>query len=227
MMLNSCTEKPFSDVNVVGIAILPCSIKPPQNHLAVLYVFDREPELLHIGVPGGLRNNEPNSKFLWIDLGPDFTDIDRQIICAHVKKIADANGSESISYGFDTNAKFIDPETGEFKATMQAIGLTCATFVLEVFESCGFQLIVWDSWLKNQKESIIWQKHMIKTYLDQPNVSKKLLERQQKNIGNRRYLPEEVASATQVEIPAKRKRVMKKALNMRKELEAHYRHLNP
>jgi len=50
-------------------------------------------------------------------------------------------------------------------------------------------------------------------------VPQVFLERQKKNVGNRRYLPEEVAAATQVEIPAVRGDVKMLAYGIRKKLK--------
>lgn len=238
MLLNRCDTKPFDSVNRVGLAITPCRDRP-QNHVAILYVYgDVNPQLLHIGVPKGLFRNPPSPHYLWIDLGREFTDIDREIICMHVHKVALVNAAidpysgddlpeDPIKYGFDTDAKYIDPETGLFNPTLKAIGLTCATFVLEVFESCGFTVIDWGSWPRGDKGAITWQREMIKTYLESSELERSYLERQAKNVGNRRYLPEEVVAASQLDMPATKKAVRKKALNFRKELDAHAKKLWP
>lgn len=225
MFLNANSDKPFHEVNKVGLAIMPCTPRP-QNHTAILFSFGEQgPQLLHIPVPRGLILNSPNDDYLWVDLGEDFTDIDRHIICAHVQKVAKANetnyGSRFPEYGFDTDAKYIDPETGLFKPTLNAVGLTCATFVLEVFQSCGYELIDWDTWPVNNVGAVTWQKHMLKTYIEPYAISAKFLEKQLKNVGNRRYLPEEVVSSTQVEIPAHRRKVRVLGLKVRKQLDAH------
>lgn len=218
MEINCPENKPFSEVDVVGIAVTGDS-QARQNHVAILYVFDEEdpePRLLHLAAHRQLISNQPNDSYIWLDLGDSFDDIDRAIICAHVQKVADANPRDSAFYGFDFDGKYIDPETGEFRKTMPAIGLTCATFLLEVFLSCGYQLIQSNSWPRSQKADIKWQKEMIEVFLEQPGVSQEFLERQRKNVGNRRYLPEEVAAATQGDIPVVRGKVKKPALDLRK-----------
>lgn len=224
MIINSSSDKPFIDVDVVGIAISR-NHQHNQNHIAILYKYDdieAEPLILHVATHHKFLKELPDSRYLWLDLSGDFDSIDRAIICGHVQKIADANSIDSIQYGLDVNSKFIDSETGKFKSTMNNIGLTCGTFILEVFESCGFKLINWDSWPKNQKSDIKWQKKIIELVFSRlPDVPKDYLERQSKNIGNARFLPEEVAASTQLEIPVNKAKVKKPALDIRKALIKH------
>jgi len=220
MEIFSPDEKAFADVDVVGVAVATGDRCARQNHVAILYKFGSNiPKLLHLAGHEDLRSSFPNEKYLWFDLGESFDDIDRAIICAHVHKVSEANSGNSVFYGFDYEGKYLDPETGVFKSSMPAIGLTCATFFLEVLDSCGYQIIHRESWLKGQKADIKWQKKMIEVYLKGPGVPQVFLERQKKNVGNRRYLPEEVAAATQVEIPAVRGDVKMLAYGIRKKLK--------
>ncbi len=222
MQVNVPQVTPFSEVNVVGIAIKTVDSNALQNHIGLLYKFDSVvPHLLHLAWHKNLRaDNQPNDSYLWLDLGEFFTDMDRAIICAHVKKVADANESNAIPYGFDAGGQLIDPETGCFRKNIKAVGLTCATFVLEVFESCGYKLVDLLSWQKNDKQAIKWQKQILKTLIEREQLSKELVERQTKNIGNRRYLPEEVAVATQADdIPVPRGQLKQKAKLLRDQLK--------
>ena len=222
MEIFSSDEKSFSEVDVIGIAITTCDPNARQNHIALLYKYGEPcapPRLLHLAAHRDLRDNEPDDKYLWMDLGDSFDEIDRAIICAHVQKISQANNGDAVFYGFDLNGKYIDPETGTFQSSMAAIGLTCSTFILEVMYSCGFELIQRDTWPKSHKPDIKWQQKMIEIFLERPGVPLAFLERQKKNVGNRRYLPEEVAASTQGEIPAARGSVMKPALDIRKRLK--------
>jgi len=216
MVINNPSRLAFSEVEIVGIAIQPISATPPQNHLAILYIDEsNNPKLLHINITGKLINNSPSNDFYWLDLGDTFDELNKNILAAHVMKVILANAESTFHYGFDTETKIIDPETGEFKKSMGGIGLTCATFVLEVFESCGMPLIKWKSWKKNQNSAIIWQRHMFEQYIRIPEIPKEVIERQQKNVGNRRYMPEEVAAATQLVRPATRKEVKPSAKKIR------------
>jgi len=223
MIINSPSESPFTEVDVIGIATSRNN-QHDQNHIALLYDFegDGNPLILHVASHQRLLNEKPTPNYLWLDLSDYFDPINKQIICAHIKKISDANPTTSVKYGFNVNSKYIDPETGVFKATMTEVGLTCATFVLEVFESCGFKLINWESWPKGQKNDIKWQKKILEFVFSRiQDVEKEYLERQQKQIGNARYFPEEVAASTQVDTPANKADVKKLGKDIRKALIAH------
>ncbi len=228
MLVNFPEVTPFDGVDTVGFALSTNDPNSIQNHIAILYKFDSdEPKLLHLAWHEDLRTEQtPNNKYIWIDLGEQFTEIDKQIILAHVFKIVEANGSAVIPYGFDSKGQYIDLETGKFKPSLKAVGLTCATFVLQVFKSCGFELVNLDSWQKKDKKAIRWQKEMLKTLVEREGVSKEFLEHQTANIGSRRYLPEEVAAASHEDIPASKGKLKENGKKLRDALKKNYRSQN-
>lgn len=223
MVVNSPLITSFGEVNQVGIAIRTYEPRATANHVGLIYKFDGPtPLMLHftaIYVDGeALCENE----YLWLDLGDDFTDIDRTIICGHIKKVADANPNTRLAYGYDTPGGYINGETGEIMPSLGAFGLTCATFILEVLDSCGYKLVDLKSWPKALKDDVKWQKKMVEEVLKRPDISQDAIDRQKKNFGKTRYLPEQIAASTQVTTPATRGSVLKQAQKIRKELKAHF-----
>ena len=207
MILNNPQQLNFKHVNSVGIAIRQYAGE--QNHLAILYVANGdsdEPKILHLGDQHCLKNEQPDNSYLWIDLGDDFdAEIDLPYILAYVRDVARVNTKESGQYGLDTNTGCFDPMTGMLKSeAVEEVGLTCATFVLEVFKARGFELVQWDSWPLNDQQNINWHYKVISHLrsLFPKKVTASYFNKQLLNIGNRRYLPQDVAAATQKEIPA-------------------------
>ena len=85
-------------------------------------------------------------------------------------------------------------------------------------------MIDWESWPKGRASDIKWQNKMIETlYSTIPDISEEYINRQRVNIGNSRYLPEEVAASTQIEFPASKKQIKRPAQLIRKKLIQHTR----
>ncbi|MYM64127.1 hypothetical protein [Pseudomaricurvus sp. HS19] len=222
MQLKTSPAEPFENVNVVGLALKSDPENPRQTHLAILYKFHEEPKLMHLAWNRDFRARQnPSDSYLWLDLGEYFSDYDREIICAHVQNVADANDPTDIGYGFDCSGSYFDPETGKFNSSFSAVGLTCATFVIEVFASCGYKLVDLNSWPMKNKEAIKWQRKMLDMLVTLPDVTQEFIERQTRNVGNRRYLPEQVAASSQGEIPVPRGRLLLLSKEMRDQVVRH------
>lgn len=225
MIINDPSTNPFSNVDKVGIAVT--ANRYPnlgfQPHIAFLYAFNNEVKILHLKTHKWLANETPPDSYYWIDLGPDFSEIDKIILSAHIKKVADINGLASISYGFDVEGRGFNRITGEFFTAHPSIGLTCSTFIIEVFNSLGFSLIDPSSWPGNVKGDVTWKKRMIKIFLTNPrfNMGDEWVKQQNKNLGLRRHLPQETAAATQhTPLPAKKGEIKENAKKIKEFLLA-------
>ncbi|KQB43455.1 hypothetical protein RCH33_557 [Flavobacterium daejeonense] len=94
---------------------------------------------------------------------------------------------------FDSSGKLILQE-GDF-------GLTCATFILSIFESAGIPLIDYENW-KHRDEDAKWHKHVLEFFTDN-KFSDELINHCKTNGGCFRYRPEEVAvSSTDNQLPS-------------------------
>lgn len=73
-------------------------------------------------------------------------------------------------------------------------GLTCATFVLAVFSSCGINLINLSNW-PIRDEDRIWHRRIIQTLEETSqrfNITKEHMNNVKNEVGCSRYKPEEV-----------------------------------
>lgn len=224
MVVNTPQKSPFSDVNQVGVAICTHDVHARNNHIGIIYKFgDNDPLMLHFTALIVDGNAPCSDDCLWLDLAGEFTDVERSIICAHAKKVADANPKKRLAWGYDAPGGHIDGETGEIIPALGSFGLTCATFVLEVFESCGYKLVDQTSWPKSLKDDIKWQEDMITKLLYRPDIDSEAISRQKKNVSKSRFLPEQIAAATQVKIPAVKGGLLKPAKKIRQDLKAHFK----
>ncbi len=162
MVVNFPTLCPFDDVNQVGVAIKSNDDHATSNHIAILYKYGEEPaRLLHFTGRHIVGASRCDDSYLWMDLGDEFTEVELAIVCAHVKKVVDANAHERTAYGFDSPAGYIDKETGKIEPAFGEKGFTCSTFVLEVFEMCGYRIVNLSSWPKPSPKDIKWQVQMV------------------------------------------------------------------
>ena len=217
MLLNSSLVKAFDEVEHVGLALTCVDLASKQNHIAILYKYgDESAALLHAG------SSATSDKYLWMDLGKALDVYEKELLCANIKRISTVNDPEVFLYGFDAHGNFFNPETGKFEPSLSNVGMTCAVFVLEVFSAYGFDLIDWEDWKLNDPKNIAWQVNMINKMVMgymHPRASKEHINRQCINVGDRRYLPEEVAAAAlEEEIPARRKTTKRNSGKIRAEL---------
>lgn len=77
---------------------------------------------------------------------------------------ADASISDigSVAVGISEPTDCFDRETLRFLLGPTKTGLTCASFVLAVFQQSGLPLVVCESWPKPNEEDIEWQKLIVK-----------------------------------------------------------------
>lgn len=207
MHLNIPTESDFSNVDSIGVAL--AQYPGEQNHIAILFQsVDDEAMLLHVGEHKGELLEKPSCKYVWLDLSKEFNPIRKQVILGHIQHIAEVNKDAKVRYGLDHGVFCLDAETGMLNGNYdETIGFTCATFVIEVFLSCGITLLDWDTWPSGVEEHTKFQR-MVFTYLSQQHsidpkkVTLEYLTAQQEKIGTSRFLPQEVAAATQSSKPS-------------------------
>lgn len=105
--------------------------------------------------------------------------------------IAVGRGAVPIPYGFRYAGNPFD-EQGIYKGTLGSKGLTCATFVMAIFEHLNFPIIDRSTW-KNRLSDKSWQKKMLKNLEDSGHKDHANSLRDE--LGARRFRPEEVAVA--------------------------------
>ncbi|MGL4471807.1 MAG: hypothetical protein ACRCT3_16680 [Aeromonas hydrophila] len=104
-------------------------------------------------------------------------------------------GSLPYSIEWNHDESYFDEHTGRYLKTEPGDGLTCATFVLEVLKSYGFDLVETSTW-EITEENTQWQKDIIKTLKNNIPSAIDDLTQQLPYIGKTpRFKPEEVLGA--------------------------------
>jgi hypothetical protein len=224
MIINYPISEPFEKVKSFGIAV--SQYPGRQNHIGILYKSSGDMNILHVSGHKEPLVIDPESYYLWLD--EDCLDpIDKSLLLASIINIADVNKDTDIRYGLNHNLYCIDLQTGIFnKGYDITAGFTCATFVLEVFLTIGTQLIDWKTWPSDTNEAKTFH-HTVLNYLYGRSISKQdvtpeYLSAQVKLFGSPRFSPQEIAAATQNDLPITYKDVYQDAKTIHNALSNNY-----
>jgi hypothetical protein len=172
----------------IGVAIK--SVGGNQRHIGLIYrSATGEPYLAHLAWHLDFRNEPyPGGYFCGSSC---LDEVSQQVFsawletfCARVQKI---------SYGINSAGVILDSELLTFDPVPFGKGLTCATFVLALFERMGYQLLDAGEWA-TQPEDQAWQLSIIEALGRNPDESKERLEAMATDVGCFRFRPEQVAA---------------------------------
>lgn len=224
MVLQDPSLKDHALVDVIGLVITFTGKNFEQGHLGFVHK-DSSGKAHIVEVEGAfsacLKTMPANmrrgiGKLLWMNLGEDFSVYEKVALQGLLLDIINKNDPLLFVYGFDTSGKLFDPLTGEFKKVHPGQGLTCATFVAEVFDAAGLPLIDRSTWTRGDRKSIKWQKKMVEI-LKENKVDPVVVSHQLSQIGSKRYFPEQVAVASQISPrPVKRGQIKDAAKQLKK-----------
>jgi hypothetical protein len=123
-------------------------------------------------------------------------------IASFCRRIWKQNQRNQVPYGFSQPNNFFDTSGNLIKGPAK-IGLTCASFVLAVFEAAGIPLADLATWPVPTTGDIDRQRELLDKLDNDPGVDKEHVEAAKAEIGNTRYHPLDVAGAGTVgELPA-------------------------
>jgi len=199
MDVNSVFNNSFANVDGIAVALSRPKKRLNQQHVGVLYKdTNNTTQLLHQAWHCDLRKEPPNDKYIWLDVPLD--PINKIHLATVCEMIFQANKS-GIPYGLcvDGTGFAID---GSFDANDHNDGLTCATFVIQVFHSQGIIIIDLDGW-KHRKADKKWQNQILQNLKAYPTTTDAFIEHQKSKIlaGSARFKPEEVAAAASKPVP--------------------------
>jgi hypothetical protein len=188
-------ERPVSEMQWAAVAIQ--AVNPNQRHIEILH---RDASsgvmLLDLAWHHVLRNKPPSSQYVWI--APDVPAPRLRQLAARCRQIFRAN-PDAIPYGFSPPNDCFDEQTGEYLLGPTRHGLTCASFVLAVFELAGLKLIRYDTWPTDRPGDREWQEFIIaELESSNPPASPEHVAAIRNEIGNVRFRPEDVAAAATV-----------------------------
>src|SRR6266545_8225610 len=164
MRLYSNQQRPFANLRHVAVAI--AVVQAGQQHVGILHkeeVLD-EVRLGHLAWHNQLKDSRPKDADRWID-PPIPTRRPRQV-AARCRQILRAS-KRGIPYAFSPPNDCFDSESGSFLLGPSRVGLTCASFVLAVFDAAGIRLAENDTWPQQRAGDAAWQQFVI----EQPEQS--------------------------------------------------------
>ncbi len=192
--LFSQDSHPLTELEHAGIAV--CRLRNGGRHAGVLYRSEGTSDviLLHLAWHHDLRNETPSQSYFW--LRPAVPQRRLRQVAAMCRMVWRANGNGGIPYAFDPPNDSFNSQTGGILLGPTRHGLTCATFVLAIFEAAGLCIATYDSWPIDRKGDRDWQKWVIEQLeTSNPPAANEHIEAVRSQIGCARFRPEEVAGA--------------------------------
>jgi hypothetical protein len=179
-----------------------------QRHTGILYrVSDSDP-LEYVHLAGHCRfcwerASDPNCSLqqgdCWVE--PAIHKSRLVQVAAICDSIANENTSDAIRTGFSSPVDVFDKKTKKFLLGPTQGGLTCASFVLAVFEHAQLPLVEYSGWPPPDEEDSRWQQSVLdglrRLRSKYPQlVSQEHIDCVENDVGNSvRYRPEQVAAA--------------------------------
>lgn len=195
MRLHSNQQRPFAEIRHVAVAIAVARVG--QQHTGILHkeeVLD-EVRLAHLAWHNQLKNSQPKDAYLWID--PQIPTRRARQAAARCRQILRAN-NRGIPYAFSPPNDSFDHQTGSFLFGPTRAGLTCASFVLAVFDSAGIRLADYATWPQQRAGDVEWQQFIIEQ-LEEDEAEADHIAFVRSEVGAVRYRPEDVAGCAAAE----------------------------
>lgn len=178
-------------VPAIGIAVYAHG-----GHIGLAYrVAEGEAvEILHLAGHLDLKSEAPTAAYVcWVN--PGIAEDRANAIGALCRRIWKQNKNERVTYGFSAPGQFFTASGRQYKVKgPAAVGLTCASFVLEVFEKARLPLIR-APWPPPSDQDIADQTNLLLHLRQDHPKEKEHADAVEKEIGNIRYAPLQVAGA--------------------------------
>lgn len=193
MIIFNVKDKSFNDVTLPSIVLMKAFEN--QYHTGLLYKDHDGNKILHLAWHRNMQSISPTDEYIWTEIQAE--PLTSRQISAACRLIWKEERKSSIPYGFGSPIFVFDSRTGEYIVKDINIGLTCSSFVLAILSFIGFDLIDYNSWPTDYKEAKEWQVKMISLLSQSPRKEKEHIDILEKQVGNTRYLPQQVfASAS-------------------------------
>lgn len=189
-------DKSFSEIE--ELAVFVCITGENQRHVGFIYLDeDSLPVVCEYAWDFLLRftNNSPNHPS-WSDTALNWQNVsdhqvNKEYLCAFLIDVN--NNGCHIPYGIDEETLCFD-ENGEYIEQSLGKGLTCASFIYQIYHSNGFPLVDKSTW-NERDDDAIWHTNIIHT-LERQGVADDRISAMRQDIGCVRVRPEEVSSAS-------------------------------
>jgi len=157
-LLNIPKTKPFDAVEDIGVVIRTLGPERRQVHVGLLYKVGSAAALnLNLREHLDLRNEPPTDHYCWIQI--DLDEINRRLLASLCALIA--TKSKGVPYGFTYNGLYFK-QSGDYVPRDLGHGLTCATFIMAIFETYSVPVLVTSAWTTADLEDQGWQTQMVR-----------------------------------------------------------------
>ena len=191
-------EKTLDDLRYVAVIFGEPRVN--QRHTGIAYRVDHGApyQFLHLAWHRDLRlENHLNTHYCWVD--PSIPAARLKQVAAICADIVYANLVEQIPYSFGSPVSAFDEDTKRFLLGPTNTGLTCASFVLAVFEHAQLRLSRYLGWAGPDADDVRWQQSVLESLRVTPGVSAEHINVVEREIGTSvRYRPEQVAGAAAI-----------------------------
>jgi len=196
-------DKSIEDILHVAVVIAEPIVN--QRHTGIAYrVAANDPyQFLHLAGHCRLyRDSTIDNAYCWVT--PSINPRRLIQLAGICDAIANENPQSSIRYGLSSPIGVFDKTTKKFLLGPTEGGLTCASFVLAVFEVAQLQLVEYSGWPAPDTEDYLWQEvvcnHLQELRRKQPHlVSAEHLDCVRNDLGtSTRFRPEQVAGAAAI-----------------------------
>ena len=182
------TPENLLKVSTVGIALALNG-----KHAGLCYEFDGVHKLLHLAFHRDLRSEQITSEYAIVV--PDLEVEDGDILVAFAEAVWEMNKNEKILFGFGSPEDVFDLDASNYLYGGQAIGLTCASFVLAVFHRAMLPLVEYKSWTASRPRGTVWHEHIVGILRRQYAFDDEHIRKVEQMVPAVRFRPEEVAAS--------------------------------
>jgi hypothetical protein len=154
----------------------------------MLYKIDAASALLlHFREHLDLKSEAPSNSYCWMQIELD--EINRRLLASLCVLIARQAGN--IPYGFTYNGRYFE-RTGNYVPQGMGHGLTCATFVMAIFDTYSIPLLHTSRWPPADLDDQLWQTKMVGRVKGKSGAI--VADATAKYIGQPRFKPQHVAA---------------------------------
>ncbi len=186
-------------VNAPRAVVAIKETQPRFFHVGIVHRSDDDPEprMLHLAWHFNLQNEPADPDYYWVEPGcASFRA--RQV--ASICRLVARRHPKGLPYAFSDPDRAIDPMTGDLLLGPTRLGLTCASFVLSVFQAAGLPLVVLSSWPAG-RDGDAESQTLILERLEHGNATPEHIAAVRGEIGCVRYRPTEIAAASSIAPP--------------------------
>lgn len=184
---------PFTDIAHVGLAIKRAG---DFVHVGFLYRDEiGQIQLSHLAFHHAFRGADiPDGTYSWLEA--HFHEIVQEQLAAQLLHVAEENAAGDIPYSIIHRGLSFDG-SGKYVATAPGAGLTCATYILAIFDSLQIPLLDLPTWPAGRQGDAQWAQSILHLLAQShPPASEAHIAAQQNELPQVvRYRPEEVGAA--------------------------------